>query len=927
MSTSLDPTLRRLNECGCCEGISAETPAPVFNRPGLSAIAYRVGTQAQFKETMLARLSGSHQPALQGLNTRDDDDFSIGLLDAWATVCDVLTFYQERIANENYLRTATERLSVLELARLIGYELRPGVAADTYLAFTLEDAPGAFGQAVNLSNIAQGVPEVPPPITIAVGVKVQSVPGPGEQPATFETIEEVDARVEWNALKPRLTQPQLLSQAMGSIIFQGTATNLKRGDKILTITPQGSLVRTILNIEADDKAQITRVDFETPGLSPASYQRPTGLAEGKPTDFAAQTLLDEKTVQAITSKQWTAEDLEALAKMQNWPSASVLANINKQTSKPKSTGGNGVFAFRQHAAVFGHNAPKWDSLPVDLRFAKRIEQYNTDGTIKRKADGTIDYLIVPAAFPPPSWETRTLEDDAGVSGNSRFVFLDNAYPNIVKGGWLVLSGRTGDPQPFPITDHIETTRSDFSISGKVSRLTISAGPLSNFKMRETAVLVQSEELTLAEVPILDVIDGDNVTLGRAYLGLKKGQKVILTGEREDLKGVTESELLTIKEVTIETGFTALVFETKLANRYVRNTVTINANVALATHGETVVETLGGGDATQVFQRFTLRQPPLTYTSAATATGSQATLEVRVNNLLWREVPDLFGHGPDERIYVTRLNDEGKTTVIFGDGKTGARLPTGAENVKAKYRRGLGVSGLVKEHQLSQLMTRPLGLKGVTNPFAASGAQDREQLSEARRNAPLTVLTLGRVVSLQDYEDFARAFSGIAKALATWSWSGEQRSVLVTVAGVDGAAVSDELRGKLLAAMQEFGDPHAALDVKSYEPRFFRLAATLEIAPDYLSEKVLAEVETQLRQRFSFEARDFGQPVQKSEVVGLIQNVRGVVSVNVTGLYRSDSPPSVEPRLAAARPQLGGDKLFAAELLTLDPRPLQLEVTK
>src|SRR5258708_6404719 len=137
-----------LNDCGCCEGISAETPGRIDNRPGLSAIAYRVGTHAQFKETLQTRLSGSGQPALSGLTTRDNDDFSIALLDAWATVGDVLTFYQERIANEAYLRTATERLSVLELARLIDYQLRPGVAANTYLAFTLEDAPGALGQAI-----------------------------------------------------------------------------------------------------------------------------------------------------------------------------------------------------------------------------------------------------------------------------------------------------------------------------------------------------------------------------------------------------------------------------------------------------------------------------------------------------------------------------------------------------------------------------------------------------------------------------------------------------------------------------------------------------------------------------------------------------------------------------------------------------------
>ena len=49
-----------VNDCGCCEGISKETPAVIANRPGLSAIGYRVATHAQFKATMLARLSGSH---------------------------------------------------------------------------------------------------------------------------------------------------------------------------------------------------------------------------------------------------------------------------------------------------------------------------------------------------------------------------------------------------------------------------------------------------------------------------------------------------------------------------------------------------------------------------------------------------------------------------------------------------------------------------------------------------------------------------------------------------------------------------------------------------------------------------------------------------------------------------------------------------
>ena len=99
-------------DCGDCQGPRDHTPVRVDNLPGLRALAYRTGTHARFKASMLAGLSRSQDPVLGQLRTRDDDDFSIALLDLWATVADVLTFYQERIANEGYLRTAAERRSV-----------------------------------------------------------------------------------------------------------------------------------------------------------------------------------------------------------------------------------------------------------------------------------------------------------------------------------------------------------------------------------------------------------------------------------------------------------------------------------------------------------------------------------------------------------------------------------------------------------------------------------------------------------------------------------------------------------------------------------------------------------------------------------------------------------------------------------------------
>src|SRR6266567_3127631 len=185
MADVAEQGLRNLNDCGCCEGVSLETPVEVTNSPGLSAIVYRVGTHSRFKQSMLARLSDAQQPELSGLTTRSDDDFAIALLDAWATVAEILAFYQERIANESYLRTATERRSILELARSFGYDLRPGVAASAYLAFTVEDAPGAPGQT-----------------TIPTGTRVQSIPNPGEQAQTYETIAQISARAAWNAMTP-----------------------------------------------------------------------------------------------------------------------------------------------------------------------------------------------------------------------------------------------------------------------------------------------------------------------------------------------------------------------------------------------------------------------------------------------------------------------------------------------------------------------------------------------------------------------------------------------------------------------------------------------------------------------------------------------------------------------------------------------------
>jgi len=924
-----EPNSCGTNCCNCCEGIAQETPQETLNRPGLNAIAYRVGAFQQFRDTLLARLQLSRQPFLTQLKARENDDFSIALLDSFSTVADVLTFYTERYQNESYLRTATDRRSILELANLIGYQLRPGVAASTYLAFTLDPTNGAFGTVLAAPNIAQVQPDSAANVSLNVGVKVQSIPGPGQTPQTFETVEAIDARAEWNAITPLLLQQQHLEIGSVTLILSGTVSNLKPGDKILMLPDAAKsnkfALKAVIDVEVQKDGKSTWIYLDgwkgkPRGYAPAHYALPgASCTDGQIADIPANTPLDQTTVSAILSKRWDAEDLVALAKIQNWPldQLSTALNESLENTQANVPATGEAFVLRQQAAPFGHNAPNYYSLQPLLRYKTRF----------RTASG---FVTVDAAYPSSkNWEGKHLDFE----GSDQQIFLDSTYPGILPNSWIVLQKVEKDKferEVAQVATNTDVTHSAYTLSAKVSQLGLTKpADLGKFPIRGTSILCQSEPLTLAEVPIEDSLSGNVIPLDQVYVGLRKGRRVAISGQRADLPGVTVAEIHVLNKVELACGVTVITLDHALEYTYTRSTVTINANVALATNGETVNETLGNGDGTQAFQSFALRQSPLTYVSAVTPSGTQSTLEVRVNGILWEEVPFFFGHGPEELIFITRQDNNGVSTVTFGDGITGSRLPTGLANVTAQYRRGIGTAAEVNANQLSMLATKPLGVRGVNNPLPASGAADPEVLDDARQNATLTIRALDRIVSIDDYQDFARAFAGISKAIGTWSWNGEQRIVLLTVAGTNGETIDpeSELASNLLNAVQTFSEPGTVVRLFSYQPRFFKISGAIDVAADYLKDEVSADVEATLRTAFGFAKRDFGQAVHRSGVIAAIQNVPGVVDVDLLSFYRSDKTQSLEVHISAALPRPGGTDIFAAELLTLDPGPLGLFATQ
>lgn len=67
-------------------------------------------------------------------------DFGVVLIELFAYIADILSFYQDRMANEAFLPTATQRKSVINLCKLIDYELTPALSSLVTLTFTATTA-------------------------------------------------------------------------------------------------------------------------------------------------------------------------------------------------------------------------------------------------------------------------------------------------------------------------------------------------------------------------------------------------------------------------------------------------------------------------------------------------------------------------------------------------------------------------------------------------------------------------------------------------------------------------------------------------------------------------------------------------------------------------------------------------------------------
>ncbi len=796
--------------CGCDEGCTC-SPTEVLNPPGQRALRWRVAPHGAALDRMRAAL-----PQL------GPDDPSVALLDTWAVVTDVVSFYTERIAQEGFLRTATEAMSVRELARTLGHELRPGVAAQAELVLDVETAATA-----------------PESVVVDAGTPVQTIPSPGSLPQTFETSSTVEAHRAWNAIPAVATVPQPLGYGVTDVWLP-------------TATP---------SVRVDDRLLV--VGAERAGVAP-------GDAHGPATEKWDFRRVVEVEVSPAFHEGWTRLRLDHRIGYRK--SHELVAEVGVE-----------VYRLTRRFTLFGHNAPDPQMFSASFR-PPRVPA--TDDWSDLEANST-DPPVPPGA------------------ADSRLIELDGDQDDVLPGSWLVLE-QPGVTEAYQVLDATPDGSKRFGLSGKVTRLRLDISEnLSRFGRRETIANAVSERLPTTLMPrpdlVGDVPGGTPGVLDVAPTSppLPVGRLVAVTGLTED--GTTAVETATLTAVSrLDDGTQRLVLDPPLTHAYHPGTVLVRANVARATHGETVQQVLGSGDGRVAFPRFRLRRAPLTYVRSTTAaTGAVAALEVRVEGVAWTEVPTLLDAAPHDQVYVVRQDADANTDVVFGDGIHGARLPTGRENVRATYRVGIGDDGRADPGQVSLPLRRPLGIARVSNLAPSHDMAPPEDLEQARVNAPLRIRTLDRAVSVADYEDFARGYAGVGHARADLVWDGRVETVVLSVLAADGGPASASLLGDLRATLDGARENRAPRRVEAGVVVDVGAALVLDVDPRHEPGPVRDAVVAALLGRFG--SLPLGTPLVSASVLVVAAETPGVLSVTMPVLHSSVALPGSDDTLLVAAP--------------------------
>jgi hypothetical protein len=864
------------------------------NRPGLPRIAYRIGRYADFVEAIKREIDAA--PALAAWTHRDPDDPGIALIEGAAILGDILSFYQEHYANEAYLRTAAWRESVAELVRLTGYRLAPGIGGRATFAFTVKGAD---------------------PVTIRAGFPVKAELADVPLPADFQTDAELLAyphlsrfnlyrsRIYASIVHAGATVLELTSVAGATDSLSLAAFQLKKGDRLMLVPSEPFWTSSGSKLGTQQVAQVVKVGAVTSALG--------------------RTLIE---IEGAVHETWYAPATAyRLGRAFRHFGHNAPPNI---ISNATDAGGTINGATQSSTTFDRHVYPIHDCINSSASVPLPVTLVPLDQEVNDLSVGA-----------PVVVETRV-----GIGSGNRVALTLVKKIAALRAGSLGFGNLTGPTTFLTLDSPLIHNTSLASPASDVSDWPVS--DVRDWRIHETT----SPVLTLRPAATFTGGTFANGTNALRFYGTG-AQAQALAGRRLHLEHAdgrhvdlvctnhasdfgSQSPAPKMWPVSFDrapTPFLRSEFdETK-------PTVTVYGNVADASQGKAEREAvLGNGDNRQSWQTFPLPKSPLTYFLSNDGIPPQTPeLEIWVGGRLWSRVDAFFDRGPAEEIYIVREDADGRSFVQFGDGVTGMRLPSGVKNVHAVYRTGDGARGPIKPGATPSASERPNGFDKVALAGIVTGGADPEDLNKAREAAPGKVQSLGRLVSIRDYETETLAVPGVVTATAAWDLHAGVPAVILRVLLEAGReAEFSQVRAVIAHAQRCHGPDRFPVVVEQAFMRYAFLDVVYARDPTFKRDDVEAAMRAALsfvgdtaNERtglFGLRARRLGEREYASSVEGRLQNVAGILWCRVAAFGRfaagiSDVTTLVLP--APPRPLHPILPCSAHELLQIAPAHLAL----
>ena len=267
-------------ETAVCPCESPTHPRRVSTPAGRSALDRRVGDFVSFRHALLRAQPG--ETALSDWRPSAEDDLGVQMVEWWAYLADILTFYDERIADESYLNTASLPENVRAIIRLLGYRPRPGIGATAFVGALQTDPPPPAG------------------VTIPAGFAIQSKPGPGQEPQIFETAAAQPLIAPDGSLPG--TPPAAASADSDLIAVRPSPVNTKLTEDKASVTMQGSVA-----VQVGEKLLIVKRNWDG-SAGYAAYAQVKAVSVLRDPDNRPMTRVTFDGLAGITEKDAKAAD-------------------------------------------------------------------------------------------------------------------------------------------------------------------------------------------------------------------------------------------------------------------------------------------------------------------------------------------------------------------------------------------------------------------------------------------------------------------------------------------------------------------------------------------------------------------------------------------------------------------------------------------